>query len=219
MLINDFMTKEIPVLKKGDTVSYVLQLMDEFKVRHLPMVDNGMFECLIDEKSLLSRTNVNEVIGSTVISSPSVDPVTHILDALSYFTRFKVTVLPVVSKDKSYLGSITRNSLVDALSETLGSEQPGSIIVLEIRPTDYSLTDIARIVEGNNAHVLTLISTIAPDTGLIHVSLKIDLEDASPVIRSFERFNYTILFHFMNHSVVFDILQQRVDELIHYINM
>ena len=67
MLIKDFMTKELPVLKKGDTVSYVLQLMDEFKVRHLPMVDNGMFECLIDEKSLLSRTNVNEVIGSTVI--------------------------------------------------------------------------------------------------------------------------------------------------------
>ena len=33
------------------------------------------------------------------------------------------------------------------------------------------------------------------DTGRLLITLKIDLEDASPVIRSFERFNYTVLYH------------------------
>ena len=49
--------------------------------------------------------------------------------------------------------------------------------------------------------------------------IKIDLEDASPVIRSFERFNYTVLFYFMKKGMVDDLLEQRMSELMYYINM
>ena len=51
------------------------------------------------------------------------------------------------------------------------------------------------------------------------ITLKIDLEDASPVIRSLERFNYTVLYHFMEKGMVDDMLQQRMNELLHYMNM
>ena len=51
------------------------------------------------------------------------------------------------------------------------------------------------------------------------ITLKIDLEDASPVIRSFERFNYTVLYHFMEKGMVDDMLRQRMNELLHYMNM
>ena len=38
-------------------------------------------------------------------------------------------------------------------------------------------------------------------------------------IRSFERFNYTVLYHFMEKGMVDDMLQQRMNELLHYMNM
>ena len=99
------------------------------------------------------------------------------------------------------------------------AEAAGSVIVLEMLPQDYVLSDIARIVEANNAHVINLLHTIDGDTGRIVITLKIDLEDASPVIRSFERFNYTVLYHFMETGMVDEVLQRRMDELLYYMNM
>ena len=57
------------------------------------------------------------------------------------------------------------------------------------------------------------------NTGRLIISIKIDLEDASPVIRSFERCNYTVLFYFMKKGMVDDLLEQRMSELMYYINM
>jgi len=57
------------------------------------------------------------------------------------------------------------------------------------------------------------------ETGKILLLLKIDLEDASPVIRSFERFNYTVLYYFMKQGMIDDMLQQRVNELFFYMNI
>lgn len=81
------------------------------------------------------------------------------------------------------------------------------------------MTDIARLVEANNAHLLSLLSHTDKATGRLHLIIKIDLEDASPVIRSFERFNYTVLYYFMGKGMVDDLLQQRMEELVYYMNI
>jgi len=38
MLVKDFITKELPVLKSFDTGEYALALMDDFKLKHLPLL-------------------------------------------------------------------------------------------------------------------------------------------------------------------------------------
>ena len=195
MLVKDFITKEIPVLKSFDTAEYALALMEDFKLKHLPLLSDSAYQCLVSEKDR------------------------HLHEALAMITRYGLSLLPVVSVDGTYLGAITRDRLVDALSELCNAEAAGSVIVLEMMPQDYSLTDIARLVEANNAHVLNLLSHQDKDTGRLLITLKIDLEDASPVIRSFERFNYTVLYHFMEKGMVDDMLRQRMNELLHYMNM
>ena len=47
----------------------------------------------------------------------------------------------------------------------------------------------------------------------------LDVYKRQPVIRSFERFNYTVLYHFMEKGMVDDMLRQRMNELLHYMNM
>lgn len=78
---------------------------------------------------------------------------------------------------------------------------------------------MARLIEANNAHVLSLLSNTDKITGRLRLIIKIDLEDASPVIRSFERFNYTVLYYFMEKGMVDDLLQQRMEELVRYMNI
>ena len=219
MLVKDFIPKEFPVLKSFDTGEYALALMDDFKLKHLPLLNENMYRCLVSEKDLLAMPNPAATIGDPVLLSPSVQENTHIHEAMALITRYQLSLLPVVNPEGEYLGAITRDKLIDILSELCSAEAAGSVFVLELMPQDYSLTDIARLIEANNAHVLNLLSYTDKDTGRLHLIIKIDLEDASPVIRSFERFNYTVLYYFMEKGMVDDLLQQRMEELVHYMNI
>lgn len=219
MLAKDFITKDIPVLKSFDTIEYALTLMDDFKLKHLPIVQDSVYQGIISERELLASSNPSSAIGSPVLFCPCILENGHLHEALASLTRYRITLIPVVTPDGKYSGSITRESLIDLISELSNAEVAGSVLILEIVPQDYSLADISRIIESNNAHVLNVFTRIDKDTDRLLVILKIDMEDASPVIRSFERFNYTILYHFMEKGMVDELLQQRMNELLHYMNL
>jgi hypothetical protein len=99
------------------------------------------------------------------------------------------------------------------------SETENSLIILEIPLKDYMLTEIARIVEGNNAHVIAL--SVLPISGgaELLVSLKLDISDLTSVMRSFERFNYNVVYYYMKEGKITDSQKERLDELMYYLDM
>ena len=219
MLAKDFITKDIPVLKSFDTVEYALSLMDDFKLRHLPVVDDGAYLGLLSERELMSVAAYDSKINTQALFSPSITEISHFYEVLAFMARYQLTLLPVVAVDGQYYGAIILEKMMEVLADLSNAEAEGSVIVLEVSSQDYSLADIARIVESNNAHILNVFSTLDKDTDKLQITLKIDIADASPVIRSFERFNYSVLFHFMKTGMVDELLQRRMTELLHYMNM
>lgn len=219
MLVKDFITHQIPLLKSFETGEYALALMDDFKLRHLPVLQEGVYQCLVSEKDIFSMPRLDEPVGIPVSFAPAVTPGHHLYEALRLVVGFDLSLLPVVNENQELMGGITRSRLVDVLAEMCSVEREGSVVVLEIAPQDYVLTEIVRIVESNHAHVLSVLSSLDKTTGKLIVTLKIDLEDASPVIRSFERFDYTVLYYFMKKGMVDDLLKKRMDELMFYMNM
>lgn len=99
------------------------------------------------------------------------------------------------------------------------SDTENSLIVIECSLIDYSLTDIARIVESNNAHVMNLFVLPIVDGNTLLISIKLNLIDASPVLMSLERFNYKIVYYLMKEGVVTDTHKERLDELLYYLDM
>ena len=88
MLVKDFITKELPVLKSFDTGEYALALMDDFKLKHLPLLSENIYRCLVSEKDLLAMPDPTAIIGDPVLFSPSVQEDTHIYEALALVTRY-----------------------------------------------------------------------------------------------------------------------------------
>lgn len=118
------------------------------------------------------------------------------------------------------------NNQVEKFASPLTPEQfteltktENSLLILEIPFKDYTLTEIARIVESNNAHVTSL--SVMPISGGVDllVSLKLDVDDLSAVLRSFERFNYHVVYYFMREGEVTDTQKERLDELLYYLEM
>lgn len=99
------------------------------------------------------------------------------------------------------------------------SEAENSLIILEMPIKDYTLTEIARIVESNNAHVISLSTLPISGSSELLVSLKLDISDLTTILRSFERFNYNVTYFFMKEGEVTDKQKERLDELMYYLDM
>ena len=220
MLVKDFITKEILVLKDYDTVEYALNMMDELKVKQLPLVTGeGLYQGLVEEKALLEVPLLTIPLADASRLDVSIAGGASLHEALSLMARYGLSLLPVCSSGKYYMGVVTQERMVGWLAEWGGLDGGGSVIVLEVGGRDDKLTELSRLVESNNAHVLSLLTRMDPESGRWWVALKIDLVDASPVLRSFERYNYTVRYHFMEQGVVDERLQRRMRELLYYMNM
>ncbi len=214
----NLISKSLPSINRGESAMHVLNLMDELRVNDLPVVENGLFLGLANESDFLNaEVYQGEIQAELDLLNVSVSPDSHVLDVLKVISENDVTVVPVVDEGNNYLGSITSADLLDHLAEMLGVMREGGIIVLQVFERDHSIQQIARIIEENNAKILSL-SVVPASEGNLEMHIKIDLPDLNPILQSLERFNYNVLSRFQA-SQFDDELKDRYNELMRYLNM
>lgn len=214
----NLISKGLPSLNRGESAMHVLNLMDELRVNDLPVVENGLFLGLANESDFLNaEVYQGEIQAELDLLNVSVSPDSHVLDVLKVISENDITVVPVVDEGNNYLGSITSADLLDHLAEMLGVMREGGIIVLQVFERDHSIQQIARIIEENNAKILSL-SVVPASEGNLEMHIKIDLPDLNPILQSLERFNYNVLSKFQA-SQFDDELKDRYNELMRYLNM
>ncbi|MCE9538869.1 MAG: CBS domain-containing protein [Bacteroidetes bacterium] len=220
MLAKDLITDEIPPLKTSDTGLMVINWMDEFKVTHLPIVNNGEYLGLISDTDILDLNITDEEIGKHKLSliRPFVSENQHVYEVIKMISNMKLTVLPVLDENENYLGLIPLSSLLQQFSLLAATREPGGIIVLEMNILDYSLSQIAQIVEGNDGKILSCYLNSLPDSTRIEVTLKVNKTDISAILQTFNRYNYTVKASF-HQSEFSDDMKNRFDSFMNYINI
>lgn len=220
MLAKDLVSNSLPPLKTTDTGSKALTWMNEFHCTHLPIVNGEKFLGLISEEDILDWNDADAEIGSHRLSlfRPFVYENDHIFDVIKVASSLKLTLIPVIDKTEVYIGIIPLENLINYLAEMSGIKEPGGILVLEVSIRDYSLSEIARIVESNDATILSVYLTPHSDSTKIDVTLKINRLDLKHVIATFERFNYQIKASFQE-SAHSDDLKNNLDSLMNYLNI
>ena len=117
-----------------------------------------------------------------------------------------------VDENNNYLGCTDLLYLMSQITAVGSIKEVGAILVLKMGIRDYSLTEIARIVEENNAKILSSYITSKQDSTEIEVTLKINTVELDKIIATFERYDYTISetttwsFQLKNLSVQGDII-------------
>ncbi len=219
MLSKDFLTKQLPVLKPQDSGNFALSQMEDYKVRHLPVVSEGKYSFLLTEKDAFLMEDIDKPVENTSIYAPLVSDKAPLLEVLRLMSNERITVLPVVDEDGIYLGAITLAILVEKLAEATQAGSNGSLIAVEMNPQDYNLSHLAHLIELNNAKILSLLSYPVPETGKLTILMRTNLEDASPALRSLERFNYRVLYYAQKEALADDTMRKRLDELMYYLEM
>jgi CBS domain-containing protein len=214
-IINDL----IPPLKTSDSGDRALSLMEDFKISQLPIVNDTEFLGLISEDDIIEMPDTFEPISTISINfhKPYVHDWQHIYDVMKLMSDMKLSVVPVLDEHDHYLGIISVNTLVDYFARITSLESQGAVIVVEVDTRNYLLSEIARIVESNDAHILSSYIDSDRDSTKIKVTIKVDKEDVGGIVQTFQRFNYTVS-SLYKHKDKTDDTKERFDSFMRYLN-
>lgn len=216
----DLITDEIPPLIHTDSGEKALSWMEEFKVSHLPVLKNGNFVGIVSESDILDHLNLDENLDNLFqhLPRPFIFGHAHMYDVIAKMAEFKLSVIPILDQQENYLGCCSVYHVMTLLANTGSIKESGGILVLEMNASDYTLSQIAQIVESNNARILSVFMTSHLDSTKIDVTLKVNSYDLSSIIRTFERYDYLVKASFQDGHDDED-MQWRYDTLMQYLKL
>ena len=221
MFASELIVSEITPVSPANTGDDALRIMEDFFIRHLPIVDEHEVIGIISEELILEH-DTNEPLESYQMPyKPAyVKANDHVFEVLELISLTNLTCIPVVDNNQKYLGVITLEKLVQSFASEFSFNEAGAILVLEINRVDYSLTEISRIVESENGMILSsfISQNSGPDPSKIYVTLKINLLDVQYLKATFERYNYVVLATFTETEYI-DTLNERYESLMNFLNI
>ncbi|GET29608.1 CBS domain-containing protein [Prolixibacter sp. SD074] len=221
MTASELISDSIPTVSLEETGLKALNLMEVFHVNHLPVVNGAEYFGIISDQDIYNADNFEEQIEQYGINfpQPHVHRNQHIFEVVGIASQCGVTVVPVLDMDHSYLGAISQREVNRKLSDLVAVNEPGGIIVLELCKTDYSLSQIAQIVESNDAKILSFyVSRPSESSKELDVTIKLNKMDLSGVIQTFTRYDYNIKATYMDDSRINNLYDDRFDQFMRYLN-
>lgn len=219
MITDQYLTNDIEPLSPINTVGDAIERMDRLHLDILPiihknhLVNYAGFEEIeqLNPKMELSELELYEPI------LPFVNTNQHLLHALTRLKSLNVSLMAVLDENGEYQGVLITKDVVKAISNSLSIRSSGSIIVLRIKPNDYSLSDISRIIEYSDAKILGFFIFEVEGSNDIEVHLKLNTTVLKHILATLERYDYKVVQYF-NREDLADDMDQRYENLMNYID-
>ena len=220
MTAGKLISSVIPPLRTSDTVRMALERMSEFKLYHLPIVNEKQFLGLVSEDDLVEAGNSETAIGALPLHLMNAFcyDTAHVYELIRLFGDLRLSVVPVLDQHKNYLGVVEIKNMMEYISHLFAVNEPGAVIVLSISNRNNSLAHISQVVEIENAQILSsYVNTFANSTRM-EVTLKVNIMDVSAIVASFERYDYEVVAVF-NNSGADNNYMDRYDSFMNYLNV
>ena len=220
MIAKNLINYMIPPLKVTDEISKASLWMEELRLSELPVTDQGKFLGLYTEGLLYDQpVDQSTTVGDCPLEGREsiVHHDSHYYDVLKTAYANGVRLVAVRDDQDQYIGVISIEDIVEAFARTLSVNTPGAILVLSLNQRDYVLSDICRIIELNEAKVLSSQTLHHSDeTEKLTLTLKINKEEVSHIISSLEAKGYHVSESF-NKSPLNDRDKEYFDGLMNYL--
>jgi predicted transcriptional regulator len=219
MQASKLISSSIISLHPDDDGKKALSLMDDLRVSHLPVVRNKFYLGLISENEILEWKSTDELIEAHLpnLMAPHVLGSQHLFDIIEILEVNSLTVVPVLDKNKKYLGAISNRKLLYTIAKSSAVQSIGGVFVLEINKNDYCMSEIARIIEESNAKILSSYITSVPNSTKMELTIKVNKTEIDGIISDFERFEYKIMASYQESGSQEDMMQ-RYESLMRYLN-
>jgi acetoin utilization protein AcuB len=210
----------VPTLSMQDTGARALDLMDEFHLEYLPLLQHNKLVGLVSENDILDFEDTNLKFSSidTDYLQIQISKDAHVYEALKICSQMQINVLPVLDEAHNYVGSITQENLFNYISSGTQCTENGAIIILEIEQQNYSLSQVAGIFESENIIMLSVQIHTDELTNNLLVTIKCNKNNLQTVVPTFERMGYNII-ELYGEQADYNNLKDNYESLMHFINI
>jgi acetoin utilization protein AcuB len=215
-LINDM----IPPLKLTDEASKALVWMEELRQVMLPVVDNGNFLGFLFEETIIDENDSDKKVSEYYLDGEKcfIYQGQHVFDAIKKASDYEMEAIAILNENGKYVGVMNLADAMELFANSAIIQSKGGVIILSINQVDYSLSEISRLVESNEAQIVGLSINMDLDDPLkYNLTLKINKEDLTHISATLERFGYNIVAKFEEVMTVSNE-KERLDMLMRYLD-
>lgn len=219
MLTKDFTNTSLPLLGENHSIKEVLSLMQKHHLKHLTAYIGGNYGFFSYDTISMLSSNTTLAKIEQLLHQGALSTKDHIWESIRTFNKYEAELLPILDEEGLFCGSVSVRDIFNRLLDVFPIGNGGAIVEIEMSYQNYSLQELGGIVEGANAKI-NLLSVFPIDgTSKVNVVFSIDKNDATEVIQALERHSYHVNAWFMNKGKIDNILEERYDAIMQYINM
>ncbi|HWB64899.1 MAG TPA: CBS domain-containing protein [Chitinophagales bacterium] len=220
MIAPHLISDSITPLHPEDSGETALMLMQEFNLSQLPLIEGDKYVGLVTMDEIIGLKHLSHTIKSfqLPLRKPFVLNTAHIFDVMKAAVDFNIKVVPVVDEEGDYMGLISAESCLRAFATLNSVKEPGAIVEVEIPQAEYSLSEVVRLVEENDATITCFYSNLRLDDGMIELTLKLNITEVGPLLAGFQRFEYEVKGVY-NDAEYNEELKENYDALMRYLNV
>ncbi len=219
MTINDYIIKGIKPLTLNDSVHNARLICEDFTISHIPIVENGKLIGCFTETDIRTFEGLNEKLENYrfLLQRFFTDEKATLLELISLFADNDCNIIPVLNKDKNYIGYYELSDILDVFADSPFLHRDSESLVVEKVKKDFSMSQVAQIVEGNGAKLLGLyVSNETPET--VQVTIKIETLVMNEVIQTFRRYDYDVITQHVDDEYL-EQLKERADYFKKYLEI
>jgi len=221
MLAKDFINPMLPVLKSTDTVGKAIDLMEEYRIGQLPIVNELDYKGLINQDLLMDADEdlpllaLQPEFGEVAVSENQ-----HVLEILAVTQKHDLQAIVVLDENRKFTGTINVNELLNQFSKNLGTQELGAVLEIAIENRSYSLSEISRLVESNNTKIISSYYTSGSfsEKSKDILTLKLNRQDITSVVATLARYEYDVVGAY-NFEAIETPDRERYDMLMKYLEM
>lgn len=217
MTCASIISSTVPPLTLTDKVEKALAQMEAGDFQHLPVLEEQAF------RGVIALSDIHDMDGNQTLadlreylSLSFVSEHDFFLTALKKINEQHLSLIPVLTAEGVYTGVVVTEALLEAAALYLNAGEPGGIIILQMPAHRFSISEIGRIVESNNAKLLHLTTWTDRLLGELMVSMKVNKIDIQDILASFERYEYNI-YQYFGENLSEDTLKNNFENLMNYL--
>lgn len=222
MIAEDLVNQMIPPLKESDTAGKAAKWLEEFHVNQLPVLAGNHYLGLVTDSDVTNYEHPDHRLTTLPLgyATAYVQRHQHFYKVMEVAVQHKIQLVPVLDDQREYLGVVTISDVLAAFGQSPDVAGRGGILVLSMNERDYSLSQISRYVEENNAKILSAhVAQDEDDSYKIQLTLKLNTSQLQRIVATLERFGFVITAQFSGSDDAVPEDQERYDALLKYLSL
>jgi len=216
--ITNYITNDFRAIDSQETIASAQDFFADMNFSHFPVLESGIFIGSIAADDVETFDIDKKIIDYKYTLERFFARKSMIwLDVLEVFAKNHTNVVPILDENNIYIGYYEMEDIMKFFQETPFLKEPGGIIIVQKGLLDYSMSEVAQIVESNNGKVL---GSFVSEANLenVQITIKIGLGAINEIIQTFRRYNYDIISEHQEDTYI-NSLKERSDYLDKYLNI